>query len=151
MTITHLLERPDFIVSSAAGEEQLVVEVKKWGYENPQLSQLVETRFAQRPYYFLLATPEAITLWPPAGPGQTVLPVSTPAAEVLANYLDIKRHPLQKLGEAEFGLLVSSWLDSIMFKPAQTLRGMPAQSWLVESGLHERIYRGFIRREKPLF
>ncbi|MGI4736750.1 MAG: hypothetical protein ACRYG7_16390 [Janthinobacterium lividum] len=151
MTITHLLERPDFIVSSTAGEEQLVVEVKKWGYENPQLSQLVETHFTQRPYYFLLATPEAITLWPPAGPGQTVLPVSTPAAEVLANYLDIKRHPLHKLGEAELGLLVSSWLDSIMFKPAQTLRGMPAQSWLVESGLHERIYRGFIRREKPLF
>lgn len=151
MTTTHLLERPDFIVSSAAGEEQLVVEVKKWGYENPQLSQLVEAHFTQRPYYFLLATPDAITLWPPAGPGQTVLPVSTAAAEVLANYLDIKRHPLQKLDEAELGLLVSSWLGSIMFKSPRALREMPAQSWVVDSGLHERIYRGFIRREKPLF
>ena len=151
MTTKHLLARPDFIVSSAAGEEQLVVEVKKWGYESPQLSQLVEMHFGQRPTYFLLATPEAITLWPPAGPGQTATPVSTPAAEVLANYLDVRRHPLQKLGEAELGLVVSSWLDSIMFKPAQTLRTMPAQAWVVESGLHERIYRGFIRREKPLF
>jgi hypothetical protein len=148
MAYNTTLQRPDFIVSSATGEEQLLIEVKTWRPENQQLNQLVESNFAARPYFFLFITPEEMLLWSPAGPGQAVEPRKASTSEVLANYLTIERYPLKGLSEQELSLVASSWLGSIMFKPRETLLTMHGQAWVVESGLHERIYRGFIRREQ---
>lgn len=150
--------RPDFIVSSATGEKQLLVEVKKWQPAPMQSGQhaLVNRqreKMGLAACYFLLVTPEAMTLWPPASAssGESIRQGASrrvPSAEVLANYLAIERYPLVALSEQELSLIVSSWLGSVMFKPATTLSAMPAQAWLVESGLHQAIYRGYVQREQ---
>lgn len=143
--------RPDFTISSATGEEQLVVEVKNWAL-TPAQAQEQRQRYGHPDCYFLLATPDYMALWLPAKDGQASSPsvYKADAAAVLANYLTIERHPLRALQEQDFSLVISSWLGSVMFKPASTLLEMPAQAWLVESGLHERIYRGYIHREQLL-
>lgn len=143
--------RPDFTVSSAAGEEQLLVEVKNW---TPTAAQALELRqqFDHFDCYFLLTTPDRMLLWTPVAAGQSLTAASyaIEASPVLANYLTLERYPLKALSGQDLSLVVSSWLGSIIFKPAATLMEMPAQAWLVQSGLHERIYRGYIRREQPL-
>ncbi|MGI4885503.1 MAG: hypothetical protein ACRYFR_11145 [Janthinobacterium lividum] len=143
--------RPDITVSSAAGEEQLLVEVKSW---TPTAAQALELRqqFDHFDCYFLLATPGLMLLWPPVLPGQPLpaAPYATEASPVLAGYLTLERHPLHHLSGQALSLVVSSWLGSVIFKPASALLEMPAQAWLVQSGLHERIYRGYIRRERHL-
>lgn len=150
--------RPDFIVSSATGEKQLLVEVKKWLPALMQSGQHTlinkqREKIGLAECYFLLVTPEVITLWPPASAirGESVLrglSRQMPSAEVLANYLSIERYPLNALSEQELSLIVSSWLGSVMFKSAATLLEMPFQAWLVQSGLHQVIYRGYVRREQ---
>ncbi len=142
---------PDFTISSATGEEQLVVEVRSW-MPTPAQAQEQRQRYGSPTCYFLLATPDRMALWLPAQ-NEQLLAASAYTVDtslVLANYLTIERHPLQALDGQVFSLVVSSWLGSIMFKPARTLLDMPAQAWLVESGLHERIYRGYLHREQLL-
>lgn len=150
--------RPDFIVSSATGEKQLLVEVKKWLPMPMQSGQHAvishqRERTGLSNCYYLLVTPERMTLWPPASAaqGNSIMRSATRqvrSAEVLANYLAIERYPLTALSEQELSLIVSSWLGSVIFKPAATLLSMPAQAWLVQSGVHEAIYRGYVRREQ---
>lgn len=150
--------RPDFIVSSATGEKQLLVEVKKWVPAPMQSGQhsvvnRQRERMGRADCYLLLVTPERMTLWPPASAAQgesamRAIAKHVQSAEVLADYLAIERHPLTALSEQELSLIVSSWLGSVMFKPPETLLKMPAQAWLVQSGLHAAIYRGYVRREQ---
>lgn len=148
--------RPDFTVSSATGEEQLLVEVKNWTSTSAKADKQRRTLIAQRRMfghpecYFLLVTPSHMALWLPAEDEQLIAisAYEMKSALVLANYLTIERHPLQTLTEQDFSLVISSWLGSVMFKPESTLLEMPGQAWLVESGLHARIYRGYIHREQ---
>ena len=155
MQLHSLIIRPDFTVSSATGEEQLLVEVKNW---TPAPAKAINQRriaieqrqiFDHPECYFLLATPNQMALWLPVENGQYTMTSAykVDPTLVLANYLTIERHPLRALTEQDFSLVISSWLGSVIFKPAQILLEMPAQAWLVESGLHERIYRGYIHRE----
>ncbi len=144
---------PDFIVSSAAGEKQLLVEVKKW-LPLPIQSGLAawiakeRRRLALPESYVLLVTPEKMTLWPPPSTSAArSATYSVPARDVLAAYLSVERYPLASLNEQELSSVVSAWLGSVMFKPKATLLENPAQAWLVQSGLHSAIYRGFIRRQ----
>lgn len=150
--------RPDFIVSSATGVKQLLVEVKKWVPAPMQSDQYTvvnhqRERMGVADCYYLLVTPERMTLWPPASAmqGNSIWRAASQqvlSADVLANYLAIERYPLTALSEQELSLIVSSWLSSVMFKPAATLLAMHAQAWLVQSGVHEAIYRGYVRREQ---
>lgn len=150
--------RPDFIVSSATGENRLLVEVKKWAPTPMQSGQHAVVNHQREQIglsncYYLLVTPERMTLWPPsaAAHSDSVLRSATRqvlSVEVLADYLAIERYPLTTLSEQELSLIVSSWLGSVMFKPAETLLSMPAQAWLVQSGVHEAIHRGYVRREQ---
>ena len=165
---------PDFIVSSSTGEKQLLVEIKRWlpsAIEDAPTTWVKQARQRwQLPAcYVLLVTPERMVLWPPyssvapsvrpsvtisvapsvrpSAPARQGPAVTKASAEVLANYLNVERYPLKALSEEELSLVVSSWLGSVIFKPEATLLEMPAQAWLVESGLHAAIYRGFIRRQ----
>ncbi|MDQ2793932.1 MAG: hypothetical protein M3Y12_07990 [Bacteroidota bacterium] len=149
MQLHHPIIRPDFVITSATGEEQLLVGVKTW-MPTPTQAQELRQQYGHPGCYFLLATPERMALWLPAQDEQPLAAsaYSVDASLVLATYLTIERHPLQALSEQVFSLVVSSWLGSIMFKPARTLLDMPAQAWLVDAGVHERIYRGYIHRER---
>ena len=165
--------RPDFIVSSSTGEKQLLVEIKRLlpsAIEDAPATWVKQARERwQLPTgYVLLVTPERMVLWPPQSSvapsvSPSVSPSGAPSgrlsvsayqgasvtkasAEVLANYLSIERYPLGALSEEELSLVVSSWLGSVIFKPETTLLELPAQAWLVQSGLYAAIYRGFIRR-----
>lgn len=150
--------RPDFTVSSVTGEAQLVVEVKNWtptparAFNQRQMANEQRRMFDYPECYFLLVNPNQMALWLPVENGQHLMAsaYNVDSTLVLANYLTIERHPLRALTEQDFSLVISSWLGSVIFKPAQTLLEMPAQAWLVESGLHERIYRGYIHREQLL-
>ena len=151
MQLHHPVIHPDFVITSATGEEQLLVEVKTW-MPTPAQAQELHRRYGYPDCYFLLATPDRMALWLPTQheqPGASST-YAVDASVVLANYLTIERHPLQALTGQELSLVISSWLGSVMFKPARTLLDMPGQAWLVESGLHERIYRGYIHRERGL-
>ena len=66
---------------------------------------------------------------------------------LLRRYLDLDRVPLASLTGQELDLVVYSWVSSVMFKPAATLLELPEQEWLVRTGLHPVIYRGYIQRE----
>ena len=149
MQLHHPAIRPDFVITSATGEEQLLVEVKTW-MPTPKQAQALRQQYGHPDCYFLLATPERMALWLPMQEEQLLAAsaYSVDAAVVLANYLTLERHPLQALNGQEFSLVISSWLGSVMFKPARTLLDMPAQAWLVDAGVHERIYRGYIHRER---
>lgn len=145
---------PDLLVVSSSGEKQLLVEVKSWlptAIEDTPADWAQQTRnrrhFADG--YLLLVTPESVALWLPplVNAVADVPPIRQPSADVLANYLKIESYPLAALSEQELQLVVTAWLGSVMFKPAATLLALPAQAWLVESGLHAAIFRGFIRRE----
>ncbi|GAA3992964.1 hypothetical protein [Hymenobacter antarcticus] len=151
MQVHHPVISPDFVITSATGEEQLLVEVKTW-MPTPAQAQELRQNYGHPACYFLLATPDHMALWLPTQGEQPLVAsaYSVDASLVLANYLTLERHPLQALDGQVFSLVVSSWLGSVMFKPARTLLDMPAQAWLVESGVHERIYRGYIHRERQL-
>lgn len=151
MQLHHPVIRPDFVITSATGEEQLLVEVKTW-MPTPTQAQELRQQYGHPDCYFLLATPDRMALWLPTQDEQSLAAsaYSVDASTVLANYITLERHPLQALTGQVFGLVVSSWLGSVMFKPAGTLLDMPAQAWLVDSGVHARIYRGYIHRERGL-
>ena len=58
--------------------------------------------------------------------------------------IDTQRVPLQKLDTVGLQRVVESWLDSCLFMPDTKLTELPAQAWLVESGLHHALRNGRI-------
>lgn len=151
MQLHQPIIRPDFMITSATGEKQLLVEVKTW-LPAPSQAQELRRQYGHPECYFLLATPDHLLLWLPTQGEQPLAAsaYSVEASAVLANYITLERHPLRTLTGQDFSLVISSWLGSVMFKPAGTLLEMPEQAWLVDSGVHERIYRGYIHRERGL-
>ena len=145
--------RTDIVVTSPAGTIELIVEVKQTRGVEATLEAVAQLRTylraLQQEPYVLLIDPSRFSLWSmasadaaPIYEGETFL--------LLANYIDLQKISLQQLDNQGFALVVYSWLGSVIFKPATTLLAMPAQKWLVESGLHEHIYRGFIQQESIL-
>lgn len=150
--------RADLSVTSATGEQRLVVDIQKWQVlsATPSQAEWVATHIQAMGLvncYVLGVTPQLMWLWlPPASDsaGKPPLGGTYPTTDVLADFLETDTFPFFLLNESEFSTLVASWLGSIMFRPAERLLANPTQAWLVTSGLHEAIYRGFIRHEVAL-
>ena len=66
------------------------------------------------------------------------------AAATLDMAIDTHRVPLQKLDPPGLQRVVESWLDSCLATPAAKLKELPAQGWLVNSGLHQALQKGRI-------
>lgn len=145
---------PDFTVTSEEGQNKLLVEVKTRAPYSDHTEAVwpVELRqeFGQFDCFFLLVTAERMMLFLPGSLESGGIIAGKDSNEVLASYLNLARFPLTQLGEQELYSVVRSWLGSIMFKSAETLLADDAQAWLVTSGLHAQIYRGYINREQAV-
>jgi hypothetical protein len=69
---------------------------------------------------------------------------------LLERYINLDKVPLATVRGEAFESLIYAWLGSVIFKPANVLLELPAQRWLVETGLHPLIYRGYIQWESNL-
>jgi hypothetical protein len=148
--MNHARFRPDIAVTSPEGETMLLIEVKrnlKPDYKEGLAQLRAYHQVLEKDVYLMLVNVSHYWLWnssveEPIHDGES--------AVLLANYIDLQKVPLAQLESQGLTSLVYSWLGSVIFKPAATLLTMPAQKWLVESGLHEHIYRGYIHQEKAL-
>lgn len=142
---------PDFVITSAEGEERLLVEVKSRtpaeALSDSNWLDNFRRELGQYGCHYLLVTAEKMTLFLPGQPGTTFRTIQQDSSLVLASYWDLNRVPLDALGNLELRGVVRSWLGSIIFKPAAVLLENASQAWLVESGLHSQIYKGYITRE----
>lgn len=145
--------RTDIMVTSPEGEMELLIEVKRTPSASAAITELTQLRtylqVLQQDSYLMLVNPGKFWLWNSTSTvDEPIYEGETPS--LLANYIDLQKVPLSQLDERGLISVVYSWLGSIIFKPATTLLTLPTQKWLVDSGLHEHIYRGYIHQEKTL-
>lgn len=136
--------RADILVTSQEGQPRLLVETKRGRYATIHLAVGQGERVIPPDCYFLVVTPQRYWLTLPQADMPAHEGETTP---LLERYIDTEKVPLNSLRDAEFASVVASWLGSVMFKSAEMLLTMPAQRWLVETGLHQEIRRGYIKRE----
>ena len=134
------------LVASENGTNKLLIEVKRLEDNEVLAANAFHRRAtALMPGSFLLfVSTRQFWLWAPAATAPTH---QGDTAALLRRYLDLDRVPLASLTEWELNLVVYSWVSSVMFKPAATLLELPEQEWLVRTGLHPVIHRGYIQRE----
>lgn len=144
ITLENVRLRADILVTSQEGEPRLLVETKKSRFDTSKLVVGAADRLIPSECYFLLITPLAFWLVPPQAENATY---EGQTEALLERYIDTEKVPLNTLGDAEFASVVASWLGSVIFKTAEVLLTIPAQRWLVETGLHQEIRRGYIKRE----
>lgn len=139
--------RTDLLVTSDDGTTQLIIEAKKSvkaGIAGVAREMREHVAASNPNSYFLFVSTQKFWLWSPFAMEPTY---EGEANTLLERYVDIAKVPLNSLGGREFELLVYSWLSSIIFKSATTLLDMPGQQWLVTTGLHPLIYKGYIHLE----
>ncbi|GAB2452226.1 hypothetical protein GCM10011375_39200 [Hymenobacter qilianensis] len=139
--------RADLLVKSEDGTTQLIIEAKKSSRADiVGVAQVIREQVTATvsSSYFLFISTQKFWLWPPLAMEPTY---EGDTATLLERYVDLTKVPLITLGGREFELLIYSWLSSIIFKPATTLLEMPGQQWLVTTGLHPLIYKGYIHLE----
>jgi hypothetical protein len=144
-SIVHRLA--DLSVTAEDGTIQLLIETKhQYQVDSLEAAQAIWQRVMDRhaDSYFLFISTRKFWLWLP---GATEASYQGETDQLLRRYVNLNKVPLATLGGREFTLLVYSWLGSIIFKPASTLLTIPGQEWLVTTGLHSHIYRGFIHLE----
>lgn len=160
--------RADLLGYDADGTLQLVIELKPRMQSGAMATagQWFQDIGQQRPeLYALFITPEYILLRMPAGRrlseprlllmramlkaqlferirGEMDYAVGADASLDMA--IDTQRVPLQKLDPLGLQRVVESWLDSCLATPAAKLTELPAQGWLVNSGLHQALQKGQI-------
>lgn len=144
-SVVHRLA--DLSVTAEDGTTQLLIETKHQYQADSSAAaravwQHVEDRYTNS--FFLFVSTRKFWLW---SPGATEASYQGETDQLLERYVNLNKVPLATLGGREFTLLVYSWLGSIIFKPASTLLTIPGQEWLVTTGLHSHIYRGFIHLE----
>jgi hypothetical protein len=139
---------PDLVVTSAEGIPQLLVEAKSQQNIAALAGEWQQRAAGYSPACFsLFVATDKFWLWAPAG--------TSPAYEgdtipLLERYINLDKVPLTTVRGQAFESLVYAWLGSVIFKPANVLVELPAQRWLVETGLHPLIYRGYIQWESSL-
>jgi hypothetical protein len=140
---------PDLVVTSAEGIPQLLVEAKS--HRNIPAAMAAEWHHRASAYnpacFALFVATDKFWLWAPGG--------TTPTYEgdtmsLLERYINLDKVPLATVRGEAFESLIYAWLGSVIFKPANVLLELPAQRWLVETGLHPLIYRGYIQWESNL-
>ena len=139
---------PDLVVTSEEGVPQLMVEVKS-GKDMTVVAAEWHRQAAtyDTSCFLLFVATDKFWLWAPATAtpvyeGDTVL--------LLERYINLEKVALTAVQGQAFDSLVYAWLGSVIFKPASTVLALPAQRWLVETGLHPLIYRGYIQWEASL-
>lgn len=147
MYSTSAFLQTDLLVTAEDGVPHLLVEVRSHAQAGRVIGQALWRQVvAEQPgNYLLFITNQRFWLWQPGHP-EPVYEGDT--ADLLARYIQLDRVPLSSLDGRELTTVVYAWLGSIIFKPAAVLAAWPAQQWLVESGLHSLIYRGYIQWEE---
>lgn len=138
--------RADLLVTSEDGAPQLVIEVNNGRDIGTSLPAATHAQYKAMGAvgFLLLVTPRRFWLWSPAAEAPTY---EGDTSTLLERYIHLDKVPLATLDGRGFSSVVYSWLGSIIFKPAEVLLTIPGQEWLVETGLHPHIYRGYIHWE----
>lgn len=128
----------------------LLVEVKrsaKTNYNDGLVQLRAYGQALEKDVFLMLINTGQFWLWNSSSE-EPIYAGATPL--LLANYIDLQKVSLTHLDGHSFASVVYSWLGSVIFKDAATLLKMPAQKWLVELGIHQKIYRGYIHQERVL-
>lgn len=139
---------PDLVVTSAEGVPQLLVEAKSQSNLWAVAAEWHQRAALHNPFCFLLfVATDKFWLWTPGGVEPAYEGNTMPLVE---RYIDLHKVPLATVRGQAFESLIYAWLGSVIFKPASVLLELPAQQWLVDTGLHPLIYRGYIQWEASL-
>lgn len=144
-------EPVDFVVQSDDNQVKLLVEAKtKADPSNEWVARIRKNAMEQTARadntYFILALPDQFHIWSHAEQTATVKPdFSVSTREVLKSYIGGLESDLTDLSEQGFELVVRTWLEDLI-RTASAANVSALQSWIVNSGLHERIKNAHITR-----
>ena len=145
-----MLTATDFLVRSADGAPQLVVEAKtkapatiEWA-DRFRRNILADAATPQTKF-FLFALPERSYLWKDAPVTGSALPnYEIDTRSILQPYTEGLRTPLSELSESSFELLIELWLQEIVSGRLDSSRLPSSAGWLSDSGLLDAIRHGSI-------
>lgn len=136
---------PDLVVTSEEGVPHLLVEVKSGKDMTAGAAEWHRWAATYDTSCFLLfVATDKFWLW---APGATAPVYEGDTAPLLERYINLEKVALTAIRGQAFDSLIYAWLGSVIFKPARAVLALPAQRWLVETGLHPLIYRGYIQWE----
>ncbi len=139
----------DISVHSRNGQLVLVVEVKSKLNTSPEWAARLRRNILAhgtfpKASYFLMAFPDRFYLWTNAHLQlDQVLPTYTiDAFPILQPYFEQAGVTFGKISEQSFELIISSWLQEIVYaeKPLETVE--QSQGWLINSGLYDALTGG---------
>lgn len=144
----------DLIVHGADRKLQLVVEVKNGLGATPEWARDVRVLLSEYDVvpaapFFLLAMTNAFYLWTPetSGDAQALPEYAIDARTALAPYLRSLKRPLEEISKPGYELLVSSWLQDLMYTDLKRDDLDPRLRGLVDSGLYAAIRGGSMETE----
>jgi len=94
--------------------------------------------------YFLLACPDRFFLWK-QGTNGAPRPFMADPSGILNRYFTKSDFTVEQLDSDSLGLLVTSWLNGVMFKPANQFD--PFEQWVIDSGLYSALAGGHLEHE----
>ena len=142
--------RPDIVVYSRDEKLQLIVEIQK--KTNASVEWAAKTRWnlllhavIEPSPFFLLVSSDRVYLWVNATSLEATPPAyEIDASEILARYLQSPTLTLDSISEYSLEMIVTAWLNEVIyFKPAKNGGGVN-EDWLYASGLYDAIRDGSI-------
>ena len=148
------MKQADIAVYDPDGQLQLVVEIKNRPGASAEWAtrlrhNLLVHSFIPRAPYFLLALPDFFYLWTDALSASNLAKpdYEIEATEILAPYLNQLPWTLNDLSKYGFEMIVTSWLERIVYTDLQIDEVGPNLQWLFDSGLYEAILHGSVAIE----
>jgi len=150
--------RADVVAYDNEGKLALVVEIKKKLGTNSEWAakmrcNILAHSFFPNVRFFLLALPDHFYLWK----DKDSLEIEKPTYDInpfsfLSPYLERANLQPEKLSEAGFELLITSWLNELLqlSDSPETLKQNDNNKWLFESGLFDAIKHGRVVSEIAL-
>ncbi|HYO13198.1 MAG TPA: hypothetical protein VE685_08400 [Thermoanaerobaculia bacterium] len=144
----------DLIVYGPDRKLQLVVEVKNGLGATPEWARdvrglLSEYDVVPAAPFFLLAMTNSFYLWTPqtSGDAQVLPEYAIDARVALAPYIRSLKRPLEEISKPGYELLVSSWLQDLMYADLKRDDLGAELRDLVDSGLYAAIRGGSMETE----
>lgn len=134
---------PDILIYSPDHELEAVVEIKNFRDADEDWAvgfrrNLQEHRLLPRSHFFLLISPDTVWLW--SSPDQERPVASTATREALGPFAEALPEPSVSASSLE--LVVSSWLRALTSSALSEEEMNHMRSWLVDTGLYDRIRGG---------
>jgi hypothetical protein len=144
----------DIIVYGPDRKLQLVAEVKNGLGATPEWARDVRVLLSEYDVvpaapFFLLAMTNCFYLWTPetSRDAQTLPEYAIETRAALAPYIRSLNRPLEEISKPGYELLVSSWLQDLMYADLTREDLSPGLRSIIDSGLHAAIRGGSMKTE----